>query len=149
MKVNTSFFKKAFNFFLSSFALGELITLFFFVFVKTDFAFNLKAVPGITLPRFIIILLFAFIINLANLIFKLPKLNYALKTILHSIIICLSFVLALCLMNGGASLGSAAIFVLVLLFLIVYFLVFAIYKLIKKSVVRKQSKESSAYTKQF
>ena len=149
MKGNTSFLKNVFKLLLSTFALGELITLIFFIFVKADFAFNLKAVPGITFSSFMIILLCSFIVSLANLIFKLPKLNYALKLILHSIIICLSVILALSLMNSGSSLGSAAVFVLVLLFFLVYFLAFSIYALIKKRKKNKNATEKPAYTKQF
>ena len=149
MKTNTSFFKNAFTLIFSSLALAELITILFFLLVKADFAFNMIAEPGITFSRFMIILLFSFIINVTGLIFKAPKLNYALKVIIHSIIICVSFVFALRLMNGGASLGSAVLFVLAFLFFVFYFLLFALYSIIKKLIKKKNEPEKTTYTKQF
>lgn len=149
MKTNTSFFKNAFKLILSSLALGELITILFFLLAKADFAFNMIAEPGITFSRFMTILLFSFIINVSGLIFKAPRLNYALKVIIHSIIICVSFVFALKFMNGGASLDSAAIFVLAFMLFVVYFLAFALYALAKKLIKKKSPSEKTAYTKQF
>ena len=149
MKNNSSFSKRAFNFFISSFALAELISLIFFIFVKADFAFNMKIDPGITFSRFAIILLLSLIINLANLIFKLQKLNYAVKLILHSIIICLSFIVALNLINGNNSLSPATYFVLVLLFVAIYFIIFAIYAFIKKKAKKSSAQKTNTYTKQF
>ena len=79
----------------------------------------------IDLMQYVVILIFSFVISLANRIFDANKLHTALKILIHYVALSVSFIILFSSWNPAAFSKPSAYFVAVLLFTIAYGIVFA------------------------
>lgn len=81
--------------------------------------------PSISIPQYIVILIFSFVIALANRIFDAEKLHKALKILIHFAAVTVSFIVLFSSWNPEAFQKASSYFIAIFLFAIVYAIVFA------------------------
>ena len=96
--------------------------------------------PTITIPQFIVILIFSFVISLSNRIFDAQRLHKALKVLIHFAAISTSFIVLFSSWNPEAFRKAASYFVAFFLFAAAYSIVFLSIVIGKK--ILKNSKHS-------
>ena len=82
--------------------------------------------PAITFGTFLVILLFGFVISLANMIFEIENLRYALKFIIHYAALLIAFIFVFIIAGNLSVSGVASVFSAVVIFTILYGVIFAI-----------------------
>ena len=116
------FMEKFKNIVLNSTAYTVVILILFYLYALIG---NLTH-PAITFGTFLIILLFGFVISLANMIFSIEKLHYALKLLIHYSALLLAFIFVF-IIAGKLSLdGIASVFSAIIIFTVLYAVIYAI-----------------------
>ena len=100
--------------------------------------------PAITFGTFLIILLFGFVISLANMIFEIEKLHYAVKLLIHYSALLVSFIFVFIIAGKLSLSGIASVFSAIIIFTFLYAVIYAISYGAKSALnSAKKSKKSS------
>ncbi len=103
------------------------ILIFFWAVMKRIQYIDHERTPYIDHENISAFLTFAVIFGVTSFIFAIPKLPYVLKVILHFILNAVSFVLNLAVVDGVT---PVRLFVVTALFAVLYFVIFAISKIL-------------------
>ena len=82
--------------------------------------------PAITFGTFLIILVFGFIISLANMIFSIKKLHYMLKLLIHYAALLVAFIFVFIIAGKLSLSGIASVFSAIIIFTFLYAVIYAI-----------------------
>lgn len=129
---------------LSSTAYTVVIILLFYIYALIG---NLTH-PAITFGTFLIILLFGFVISLANMIFKIDKLHYAIKLLIHYAALLISFIFVFIIAGKLSISGIASVFSAIVIFTFLYAVIYAISYGVKSALNSVDKSKKSANNKQ-
>ena len=129
---------------LSSTAYTVVIILLFYIYALIG---NLTH-PAITFGTFLIILLFGFVISLANMIFKIEKLHYAIKLLIHYAALLISFIFVFIIAGKLSISGIASVFSAIVIFTFLYAVIYAISYGVKSALNSVDKSKNSANSKQ-
>lgn len=107
---------------LNSTAYTVVILLLFYIYALIG---NLTH-PAITFGTFLIILLFGFVISLANMIFGIKRLHPALRLLIHYAALLVAFIFVFVIAGKLAINGIASVFSAIIIFTILYGVIYAI-----------------------
>ena len=125
---------------LNSTAYTVVILLLFYIYALIG---NLTH-PAITFGTFLIILLFGFVISLANMIFKIEKLHYALRLLIHYTALLITFIVVFIIAGKLSLSGLASVFSAIVIFTFLYAVIYAISYGVKSAMSSvDKSKKSS------
>jgi prepilin signal peptidase PulO-like enzyme (type II secretory pathway) len=103
--------------------------------------------PAIKFGTFLIILLFGFVISIANTIFEIKKLHYALKLLIHYTALLLAFIFVFIIAGNIKISGAASVFSAIIIFTFLYGVIYALsYGL--KAAMNSPSKSKNGRKKQ-
>ena len=107
-----------------------ILTMFYVFAVLTNFTS-----PAIIPSQFALILLFGFIIALAEFLYNILKLKQALRCFIHYGILLLAFCIIF-IISGNIASKPSAVFVAVIIFTMLYFTTWGTVKLVRKTVTK-------------
>ncbi len=103
--------------------------------------------PAITFGTFLIILLFGFVISLANMIFEIEKLNYALKLLIHYAALLVSFIFIFIIAGKLSVSGIASVFSAIIIFTFLYAVIYALSYGVRSALASVDKPKKSAKNK--
>ncbi len=106
-----------------------------------------ETTPVLTLSGLSLISAFCFLITLATCIFRVKKLSFLLKLLIHFIGCIVSFALTFLVVGGYYKNGKGAFYILMLA-VIIYFIIMAIC-LAVRAIIRATDKDDEKYESQF
>lgn len=116
--------------FLTGCAYTVIILALFYLFAAiTEFT-----APAITTGQFFLILLFGILISAAELIYELLKIRRALKCLIHYGVLLVAFCVIFIASGNIASGKGSAIFVAIIIYTFLYFAIWLLFALIKKTL---------------
>lgn len=106
-----------------------IVTLFFLFTLMTSFT-----EAAIKIDTFMLILLFGLIIALADLVFKIEKINFALRLLIHYASLLITFVVIFVVSGKITGAGGGAVISAVFIFTVLYAVIFLLVYFGKKSL---------------
>ena len=103
--------------------------------------------PAITFATFLIILVFGFIISLANMIFSIKKLHYMLKLLIHYSALLLAFIFVFIIAGKLSLSGIASVFSAIIIFTFLYAVIYVISYGVKSALTSVSKPKSGTKSK--
>ena len=116
--------------FLTGCGYAILILTMFYIFAAVSQFVSQAIAPG----QFALILVFGFIISLAELMYEELKLKKALKCIIHYCVLLVAFCLIFIISGNISAQRPSAVFGSVVIYTVLYFTVFAIVHLVRSAI---------------
>lgn len=116
--------------FLTGCGYSLLILTLFYIFAAITKFIN----PAITPGQFALIVLFGFIISLAELLYSILKLKKVLKCFIHYAVLFVAFLVIFIISGNIASAKASGIFVAIIVYTFMYFSIYLIVNLIRKTI---------------
>lgn len=132
--------KKIKSIVLNSTAYTVVILVLFYVYALIG---NLTH-PAITFGTFLIILLFGFVISLANMIFEIDRLHYVLKLLIHYAALLVAFIFVFIIAGKLSITGIASVFSAIIIFTILYGVIYAISCGVKSALTSVDKSQKNA-----
>jgi hypothetical protein len=105
-----------------------IVTLFFLFTLITDFT-----EAALRIGTFMLILLFGFIISIADLIFRTDRINMALRLLIHYASLLVTFIVVFVVFGNIAGGGGGAVISAVFIFTALYAVIFTVVYFLKRS----------------
>ena len=114
--------EKAKKIILSATAYTVLILVLFYIYALVG---NLTQ-PAVKFGTFLIILVFGFVISLANIIFEIKRLNHLIKLLIHYLALLLAFIVIFVIAGNLTISGPASVLSAIIIFTVLYAVIYAL-----------------------